>query len=99
MRTVAHGSLGENFKFDWMRTPHTTVAVPVTAIAASKARSSTGSRFHIDRFQLIGSQYIVVVIQERAFGCVLQALQRDFLIHRSVSSEACAPQAYDTAVG
>jgi hypothetical protein len=32
-----------------MRTPHTTVVVPVTATAANKARSSKGRRFHIDR--------------------------------------------------
>ncbi len=53
MQTTAQGSPGKNLKFDWMRAPHTTVAVPVTATAANKARSSKGMRFHIDSFQSI----------------------------------------------
>jgi hypothetical protein len=53
MQTAAQGSLGDNLKLDWMRTPHATVAVPVTAAAANRARSSTGARFHIDRSQSI----------------------------------------------
>jgi hypothetical protein len=48
MMRVAQGILDEDFKFDWMRAPHTTVAVPVTATAANNARSGRGSRFHID---------------------------------------------------
>jgi hypothetical protein len=45
---VAQGTPGEKFKFDWMRAPQTTVVVPVTATAANRARSSKGTRFHID---------------------------------------------------
>jgi len=53
MQIAAQGSLGDNLKLDWMRTPHTKVAVPVTAAAANRARSSAGARFHIDRSQSI----------------------------------------------
>ena len=53
MQTAAQGRLGENLKFDRTRAPHTTVAEPVTATAANKARSSKGTRFHIDRSQSI----------------------------------------------
>jgi hypothetical protein len=53
MQTAAQGSLGDNLKVDWMRIPHTTVAVPVTARAANKERSSKGARFHIARAQSI----------------------------------------------
>src|SRR2546423_3767638 len=52
MITVAQGSRGEDLKFDCTRTPQTTVAVPVTAKPAIKARSSNGSRFHIDKLSL-----------------------------------------------
>ena len=49
MMTVAQGSLGEDLKFDCTRTPQTTVAMPVTAKPAIKARSSNGTRLHIDK--------------------------------------------------
>src|ERR1035441_6694100 len=61
MITVAQGSLGENLKLDWMRTPHTTVVVPVTATAANKARSSKGRRFHIDGPSLPSSALLFVL--------------------------------------
>src|SRR5579859_7599361 len=94
MATVAQGSLGENLKFDWMSAPHTTVVVPVTATAANRARTRTGSRFHIDRSQLVGGEHVVVVIHERASGNVFQSFDRDLLLHRSVSGQGRAPQAY-----
>ncbi len=48
---------------------------------------------------LIRRQHIVVVVHERAFGRIFQSLQRDFLIHRSVSEQARAAQVYGAAVG
>jgi hypothetical protein len=47
MMAAAQGSFGEKRKFNWMSAPQTTVAVPVTAIAANKARTNNGIRFQI----------------------------------------------------
>ena len=46
MTTAAQGRRGENLKFDWMRDPQTTFAVPVTASAANKTRNNKGTRCH-----------------------------------------------------
>jgi len=47
MVTAPQGRLGEILRFVSTSAPHTTVAVPVTIMAANKTRSNNGSFFHI----------------------------------------------------
>ncbi len=61
MRAVAQGSLGKNLKLVWMSAPHTRVVVPVTAIAANRARSGKGTRFHINKASVSSCGLLTVV--------------------------------------
>src|SRR5260370_28047337 len=91
MTTAAQGSFGENCKFDCTRTPHTTVAVPVTAMADSSARNSKGIRFHIDTLSCAPSTERILAHPQQQNETSWLELAREGNCHDSPAAEALAP--------
>src|ERR1035437_4366903 len=92
--------MGDWRAFDWEGSNYLldrlSVGTTIHSVAMESPVLSPTSRKAPD---LIRRQHIVVVIQERTFGCIFQPLQRNLLSHRSVSGEARAAQVYGAAVG
>src|ERR1035437_2116138 len=91
--------MGDWRAFDWEGSNYLldrlSVGTNIHSVAMESPVLSPTSRKAPD---LIRRQHIVVVIQERTFGRILQSVHPDFLIHRTVSDQARPAHVYHSAI-